>query len=210
MFNLSPGEMATETFFCESHCMEETQILRHNQRTNIEKTIRRRKATRIEMGVCWWSKKMVSLRSGNKGSWQQQKRDHQIKFCYFPCPLCSLRSIIVSPLVSEFCGNCHCGWCPQENRQRNTEAWLGIGVDENICYLPTLVFPPFPSPSTPPGLVDYSLGWWLPTSSALSWAFRDKQQFGQMIPNKNTFFLRLWSVLQILPNIHSRQSSWYA
>lgn len=157
MFNLSPGEMATETFFCESHCREEIQILRHNKHTNIEKAIRRRKATRIEMGMCWWSKKVVSLRSGVEGSWQQQRRDHQIKFCYFPCPLCSLRSIIVNPLVSEFCVKfCgHCGWYPQESCQRNTEAWLGIGVGENMHYLPTLVFPPFP-PSPP-----HLQGWWI-------------------------------------------------
>ena len=123
--------------------MNEIQIPRHNKQQIWEKTVRKQEWVCVGGAGRRWA-----FGQGLKAAVSGGERDNQIKFCSFPCPLCSLRTIIASLLASQFYGNHHWGWCPQEKYQSNTEAGLGIGVDENMCYLPALVFCPF-TPSLP-------------------------------------------------------------
>lgn len=137
--------------FCGSHRMKET--FQDHKQWMWKKTVRRRKAMGMSVhvgGVRWWTycyglRAAVSSREGG----------NQIKFWSFPCAFHSLSTIIASPLASQYDGNYRRDRCPHEKYQSSPEVGLGIGVHENLCYLPALMLFPFtPFPPNPQG-------WWI-------------------------------------------------
>lgn len=118
--------------FFGAHCMKEIQIPQHNKQTNVGENYPLPEEGKLLEWVCvGGAGRWQACREGLMTAGSSRERDNQIKFCSFPCPLCSLRTHCQSHSL-RISGSSHWGWCPQENYQTNTEAWLGIGIDENM------------------------------------------------------------------------------
>ena len=90
------------------------------------------------------AKSQVQLSTSPRAAVSSGEKNNQICFRSFPCPLCSFMVIITSSLPSlTILWQPPLGLMSSGETSESTESGLGIGVDENMCYLPALVYQPF-------------------------------------------------------------------